>query len=256
MSAPQCSRGKRRGAHDALERERHLAVGRTLEPLGHPRVEPHAQAERAQHVGAFEPDRDGHRRDLQEPRLGRQQLDDFLPLERTRHGRRRRRSRTGGHCRQHTAAAIRDHEQVNRGLALILRGDGRDRLGVPCFDGPFEPRQVRHQPRRQQRLRRQGAPLLIDQVAGIRQSARQLDLRLARGTKADDIDGHARGDDGQQRRGDEDAVGERGEQRHRSGKSSSTPRDSRGHLHAARVRDRSSTHATSVDVPGGTWSIW
>ena len=88
--------------------------------------------------------------------------------------------------------------------------------------------------------------LLIHQVTGLGQSAGQLEFSLARRTQRDHVHGHPRGDDRQQGGGDEDAVGERSEQRHRCGKSSSTLRES-AVIWTLRVsRISPSTQATSV----------
>ena len=122
------------------------------------------------------------------------------------------------------AGASGDEQQVGADLLPVVGRDRLDGRRVLRLDGAFQLRQVRQHAREDDVARGQRPLLLRDERGGVAHATSQLGLGLARGACADDVHGHTGRPDRQQRAREEDAVGERREERHFNGKSASTTR--------------------------------
>ena len=218
---------------------------RSLELLCATVVEQKPRAERAEHLRHFPPDSDGYRHHFEDAARVRPECRRFAPLQRLGY-----RWQRAGRPRvviavQPCAVPVGDQQEVGIELPPVVLGNRPDRRRILSLDGGLELRKVGDESCEQQEVVRQRAAMLFDEGSRLVQPPLELRFGLPSDAGTHQVHGKADRQDREQRAGQEDAICERGEQHHRTVKSSSIARVSAITATGRCSRTAPSNHAES-----------
>ena len=143
---------------------------------------------------------------------------------------------------------VRQEEQVGPNQSLVLLGERLRGERIFQVEHHLQLRQIRDEPRLAAEMAEERRPVHLELRTRLLQPALQLVFRLCRHGDVDAVHGDADGEDGEQRAGEEDPIGERGKDAHRrpSEKFTSTSPPGSGTTTRRDSSGADSFHATTV----------